>query len=282
MFSGLGFEKRPASGTVSKGSLPSGTGIGADYSGLPTVGKLQNPTVKSNVPEVQINPTASVPLFVRPYTQEFQTKFAEGDLLFIRRDEAASRNGYHVVANLPVLNYLLRTTKDENGNRIYDNIEKVIVGDTSKGGDGAWRFFGIMRNDMDVSSDSSRLQRLLNVDVRGRARVARYWRPDGGIPLKRGDTVWIRFEEVSVPQAKTINNPNSIPEVHQSGTYVQARAICAGNSDYMTTDTVCQQIPIGVVSQATLKAPSSVSVSKAHNEMNASNQLERIEVLIRI
>ena len=270
-----GFDKRPTDGSVTKGSLPTSNGIGPDYKSLPTAGLLRNPTVKSIVPEVQINPTASVPIFVRPFTQEFQTKYTEGDLLFVKRDEASSKNGYHIVANLAVLNYLLRTEKNKDGSRRYDSLASATFGDNND--QGRWQFFGIMRNDMDTSSDASRLQRLLNVDVRGRARVARFWKPSAG-NIRRGDTLWIRFEEVVYTEAKMVMNPNSVPEVHQAGTYVQAFAVtdpydAKGNS---------YSFPVGVVSQCTMKLPSSSSISKAHNEFTASNQLERIEVLMRI
>ena len=48
-----------------------------------------------------------------------------------------------------------------------------------------WNYFGILNNDMDTGS---KWQRLLNVNVRGRSRVARLWNPKSG-RLQRGETV---------------------------------------------------------------------------------------------
>ena len=270
-----GFDMRPTSGTVSKGSLPSKTAIGPDYSARPTVAMLQNPTLRANVPEPMVNSTASAPIFVRPYSQEFQTKFCEGDLLFVKRDDAASKNGHHIVANLPVLNYLLRTEKDKDGRQKYNSVNDVIEG-FGADGKGAWRFLGIMRNDMDT--DGSKLQRLLNVDMRGRSRVARLWKPSSG-HLQRGDTVWIGVHEMTLNTPTAIMNPNSIPEVHRNGVYVQVRAVVPGTGAWDECE-IC--FPVGMVSQATMKIPSDNSINKAHQELNASNALERIEVLMRI
>jgi len=203
------FSGKPTLGSVNSAppfSFKSSSAVGRDYGSKPSVSALMNPTLHNNVPEPMVNSTARVPIFARPFSRGFEKHYSEGDVLFVQRgDERASMTKHHgsqnVVANIPVLNYLLRTTKiggtDEatKDKLKYDTVDKVLS---------AFNYFGIMNNDMDTGS---KWQRLLNVNVRGRSRVARMWKPMEG-RLKRGDQLWLAFVETTTKKkSKLLRDP---------------------------------------------------------------------------
>ena len=58
----------------------------------------------------------------------------------------------------------------------------------------------------------SKWQRLLNINVRGRSRVARMWKPMEG-RLKRGDQLWLAFvEKTTGSSIQTFRGPNGVRE----------------------------------------------------------------------
>lgn len=275
----------PGRGDVSSNppfSFQSAVGIKRDYSSLPTVNALQNPSLHNRVPEQMVNGTARVPLFVRPFSREFEKRYKEGDLLFVQRDGRASNGNHNVVLNLPVLNYMLRTQKDANGELLYEDRDANDGLKNIMWGKNAINYFGIYNNDMDTGS---KWQRLLNVNVRGRSRVARLWNPDlNKGSLKRGDILYIGFFEMYGTGTKRYEDPNGNRYAHdETKAIYQARAIleCCDTGDYAFQKAV-YIIPIGVVSQVSLKKPSKTSIDKAHHVSESSNLLERIEVLMRI
>ena len=257
-------------------SFGSSSSVGADYSGRPSVSALQNPTLHNSVPEVMVNSTARAPLFVRPFTRGFEKGYSEGDILFVRRDDPRQSSTHNVVANIPVLNHLLRTTKVGGTDELqYKTIDDVLQ---------HWNYFGVLNNDMDTGS---KWQRLLNVNVRGRSRIARLWQPDDKGHLTRGDMLWLGFFKQSVTKNELFFGPNGMREpMRQDTNYIQVRATMDGapqnppskyafdNADYL--------IPVGVVSQVTLKKPTLSMIDKAHSVTETCKGLERIEVLMRI
>ena len=156
-------------------------------SSAPAQGALasMNPSVQNRVKEPMINPVASYPIMCRPWKNSWQHMFHAGDLIFVNRADALNQRQNKlqqrfpemVVANLPLLNYLLRTpeptnppTSSERALRDMDN----------------WHFLGVMRNDMQVNgtsaystnaakSSKTEAMRLINVDVRGTTRPFNYW-----------------------------------------------------------------------------------------------------------
>jgi hypothetical protein len=271
----------PGLGTVNQSapfSFKSSSAVGRDYGSKPSVSALMNPTLHNNVPEPMVNSTARVPIFARPFSRGFEKHYSEGDVLFVQRgDERASMTKHHgsqnVVANIPVLNYLLRTTKIGGTNEAtkdklkYDTVDKVLS---------AFNYFGIMNNDMDTGS---KWQRLLNVNVRGRSRVARMWKPMEG-RLKRGDQLWLAFVETTTKKIQTFEGPNGVREVLPSGTtYIEV----------LPTLDCCKEfkdalylIPVGIVSQVTMKSPIRGVLKAACHVTEKCKLLERIEVLMRI
>jgi hypothetical protein len=217
-----------------------------------------------------VNGTARAPLFVRPFTRGYEKQYSEGDILFVKKDERSSAGQHHVVANIPVLNYLLRTELDpvDSSQLRYQKLEDVLKD---------WNYYGIFNNDMDTGS---KWQRLLNVNVRGRSRVARLWQPKRG-HLRRGDCVWIGFiERKSGPTIKSLPDPNgSRVPLNRGTTYYEAIALMDCCDDF---EKVGFKLPVGIVSQVTLKRPHQNALRDAHHITETCKSLERIEVLMRI
>jgi len=269
---------RPTLGNVNSSppfSFKASSDVRGDYGSKPTVAALRNPTMHNSVPETMVNSTARAPLFVRPFTRGYEKQYSEGDILFVKRGDERAHRQHFVVANLPVLNHILRTEKDTDGETLkYRDtndstaIQKVL---------GDWNYFGILNNDMDTGS---KWQRLLNVNMRGRSRVARLWAPQKG-NLRKGDQVWISFvQRKGVDRIQTFQNPNGIREsLNRKTAYVEVVPTMDCCADYRGA--LCS-IPIGIVSQVTLKKPITTSLTTARYVTETCKLLERIEVLMRI
>ena len=205
---------------------------------------------------------------MRPFVRGYEKHYSEGDVLFVKRGDERASSSHNVVANLPVLNYILRTEKKNNSDELkYQTIDDVLED---------WNFLGILNNDMDTGS---KWQRLLNVNVRGRSRVARLWSPEKG-HLRKGDQVWISFVQKRTQGLTTMQNPNGIREaLARNTTYIEAAPTMDCCDEF--TDAL-MSIPIGIVSQVTLKKPITTSQQTARYVTETCKSLERIEVLMRI
>lgn len=248
-------------------SFSSSAGVRADYSSKPGVSALQNPTLHNKVKEPMVNATARAPLFVRPFSRGFEKEYSEGDVLFVRRGDERASTTHNVVANIPVLNHILRTTKDRDGKMKYSSLADFQED---------WNYFGILNNDMDTGS---KWQRLLNVNVRGRSRVARLWNPKSG-RLQRGDCLWIALVERQAVSQRTFQDPSGAREPMDGGTqYLEIVATMDCCDEFKDA---LMAIPVGIVSQVTLKTPTPSSLKAAHHVTEKCKLLERIEVLMRI
>lgn len=272
------FSGKPTLGNVNSSppfSFKASSDVRGDYGSRPTVSALQNPTLHNSVPETMVNSTARAPLFVRPFTRGYEKQYSEGDILFVKRGDERAARQHFVVANLPVLNYILRTEKDVNGTLKYRDtrgssaIDKILED---------WNYFGILNNDMDTGS---KWQRLLNVNVRGRSRVARLWSPEKKNHLRKGDQVWISLVKRRGSAAiQSFLNPNGIREAHPANTeFFEAVPTMDCCDDFKHAS---MSFPVGIVSQVTLKKPSSSSLDMAKYVTETCKSLERIEVLMRI
>jgi hypothetical protein len=276
----------PTSGDVNSSapfSFSSASQVGADYANRPSVNALTRPTLHNSVPESMVNSTASVPLFVKPYEKGFEKGYSEGDILFVKRGEQHRDTRHNEVANLPVLNHILRTKMKETlsatgeiipgqQTRVYDSLEKVLA---------SYNYFGILNTDMDTGS---KWQRLLNINVRGRSRVGRLWKPPTGKGfLTKGTCLFLGFFVVTDSKAMASRDPNGqrifVPGTKEKGSYVQVKAVLACSDDFSKA---AHLIPIGIVSQVTLKSPSVHSITEGHIVTESCKSLERIEVLMRI
>ena len=268
----------PTSGDVNSSapfSFSSASQVGADYASKPSVNALARPTLHNSVPESMVNSTASVPLFVKPYEKGFEKGYSEGDILFVKRGEQHRDSRHNEVANLPVLNHMLRTKMQEvdgKQERVYKNLKTVLK---------HYNYFGILNTDMDTGS---KWQRLLNINVRGRSRVARLWKPPTGKGfLTKGTCLFLGFFKEDKEDATASRDPNGqrifCPGTNEKGSYIQVRAVLACSKDFSEA---VHLIPIGIVSQVTLKSPSDYSINEGHIVTESCKSLERIEVLMRI
>jgi len=268
----------PTSGDVNSSapfSFSSASQVSGDYASKPSVNALARPTLHNSVPESMVNSTASVPLFVKPYEKGFEKGYSEGDILFVRRDQKNRDSRHNEVANLPVLNHMLRTKMQEvdgKQERVYKNLKTVLK---------HYNYFGILNTDMDTGS---KWQRLLNINVRGRSRVARLWKPPTGKGfLTKGTCLFLGFFKEDKEDATASRDPNGqrifCPGTNEKGSYIQVRAVLACSKDFSEA---VHLIPIGIVSQVTLKSPSDYSINEGHIVTESCKSLERIEVLMRI
>jgi len=261
----------PSRGNVNQAppfSFKSSSAVRNDYQRKPGVSALQNPTLHNKVPEAMVNSTARAPLFVRPFTRGFEKSYSEGDILFVKRGDERATNQHHVVANLPVMNYLLRTEKGIGENLKYNSIQQIL---------NDYNYFGILNNDMDTGS---KWQRLLNVNVRGRSRVARLWSPERG-HLRRGDCLWIGFiKREGVNKIQSMLDPAGVRfAMDRNTSYYEVIPMMDCCPDF---DRAEFKVPVGIVSQVTLKQPHPSSLRNGKYVTETCKSLERIEVLMRI
>lgn len=265
------FNGAPSLGQVNSNppfGFKSSVGVKRDYGSLPSVAALQNPTLHNKVPEAMVNATARAPIFVRPFTRGFEKGYSEGDILFVRRKDERAGTAQNVVCNLPVLNYMLRTEKDGD-NLKYDTLEKIVD---------EWNYFGILNNDMDTGS---KWQRLLNVNVRGRSRVARLWQPQNPKDhLRKGDCLWLSFVQKTSRNGDRMVDPSGSRHPMAAGTqYIEVQATMDCCDAYKSA---LMSIPVGIVSQTSMRTPSAQSQALGHHVTEQCKSLERIEVLMRI
>ena len=303
----------PTSGAISKGRIPQ-TQVATRKRTLPSVQSLQNPSIRASVTDLQTNSTAAAPLFCRPFQKEWEKKYDEGDILFVKAEDVSvnSRNQFHVVANLPVLNQLLRETRDVGVGGVQGRRRYRADAEGFKNLKKDWHFFGVMLNDMDTSSQ---FQRLLNVTVRGRCRLPNYWSNDAGAAfgafggnreLKKGQVVWIGFIKHEIPAGgevlfepdgarKLVNETTgtvgneaylqAIPVLEPdnwagpaAGTYAR-RGQVGGNKRF---GECLHKIPIAVIHHLPFKNTPVKRQVKAQQVTDTGKLLDRMEVFVRI
>ena len=138
----------------------------------PAEGSLggMNPSVQNRVKQTFVNPVATYPFIAAKWLQGYEQSFHPGDLMFIWKGERTSAASV-VLANLPLLNYIMKTT--EAGLTKYKNRLN-------------WAYIGVMRNSAVASGRPASLQkarggnrsaaeRIINIDVRGATRMFNYW-----------------------------------------------------------------------------------------------------------
>lgn len=306
----------PTSGAIRKGAIPS-TQVATRKRTLPTVASLQNPSMRTSVTDLQTNSTAAAPLFCRPFQKSWEKHYDEGDILFVKAEDVAanSRNQFHIVANLPVLNTLLRETRNsvlgnmangpQSGKRRYsadaEGLRNLLTD---------WHFFGVMLNDMDTGSQ---YQRLLNVTVRGRCRLPNYWSHDAGAAfsafggnrrLTKGSICWIGFKKTSHNSDSIVLEPDGarklVPATYAPGRgpggligdeeYWQAIPVLEpphsgtangqmGNADF---NDCAHKIPIGVIHHLPYKNTPLKRQYEARFSTDQGKLLDRMEVFVRI
>lgn len=242
---------------------------------------------RSTVKYLQTNPTASIPLMVRPWQEHYEKDFAPGCIVFCKQ-EKAGRSPLITCADIPTLNYLFH----EGRNNIGDEKNKINPAD--------YEFFGVFRNDAGKQVDhlgfpryTNPKQRLIQCDVYGRSKVSNFW----GRKLRTGQRLGLALVVKSTTMVK---QPNRHPR------NLQARApmykiIPTVNECIPGTDTMLTQLPndelnndnevsvsngyvrhwhVGVVSQSAYQPPTDSKISLALHDSQQRTDLPQIEILM--
>ena len=162
------------------------------------------PSVHNRVKQTFINPVATYPFIARRWSEGWEQTFHPGDLMFIHngRMSDATDNGrsivqtsrYSVLANLPVLNTIIRRAAE--GDDKYTPFKNPED----------WVFIGVMRNSAAASGEHPGVrskrggnalapERIINIDVRGSTRMFNYWQG-----ARAGGHLWLCWRELSMSQ----------------------------------------------------------------------------------
>ena len=247
---------------------------------------------RSTVKYMETNPTASMPLMIRPWQDHYEKDYAPGCLIFCKQDKAG-RSPLITCADAPTLNYLFH-----EGRGIGDEKNKIGPDD--------FEFFGIFRNDAGKQVDhlgfpkyTNPKQRLIQCDVYGRAKVANFW----GRKLKTGQRVGMALVVKSTTVVKQPNrHPRNLPgrnfvfqlmptvnecfvgtknklgpvlvNEDQTDEYLKERYEVEVSNKYI------KHWHIGVVSQSAYEPPTDSKISLALHDSQQRTDLPQIEILM--
>lgn len=270
----ISMQGRPDSGVSSVSAYKSGPRQGS--TSAPSLSELRNPTLVNSKISIDTNVTSSVPLLIRPWLDGYEKQFAQGSILFVNIDDKAHR--LSTVADLPTMNYIIENAKrrlNPPTQSMYTNCSTKEL--LLKRG---WNLFGILRNDM---MEDSRLQKLLNVDVFGRAMLANIYGP-----LHRGDHVGLALKEVDCTKNGGFIQPggNMIPSavINQPKKVLQfvptVNKRLSGEPDVSKQKEYLVHYPLGVVTHAVGRVPNAGQIKRALRSQPHYLLLPRIEILM--
>ena len=169
-----------------------------------------NPSVHNRVKATFINPVATYPFIARRWSEGWEQMFHPGDLMFIyngrgseadddkSHGEVVQTARYSVLANLPVLNTIIRLGSSPGASKYtqFKNPED-------------WVFIGVMRNSAAASGlhpqvrakrggNAMAPERIINIDVRGSTRMFNYWQG-----ARAGGHLWLCWRQVSMTTTYT-------------------------------------------------------------------------------
>jgi hypothetical protein len=250
---------------------------------------------RSTVKYLEVNPTGSIPLMIRPWQDLYEKDYAPGCLIFCKQDKTG-RSPLITCADLPTMNYLFAQSHRD------PNEKKVFFDD--------YEFFGVFRNDAGKQVDhmgfpmyTNVKQRLIQCDVYGRSKVANFW----GKKLKTGDALEIALMFTDISQIKKPNRagiaagglsrlqlvplvngrkpgvtgaipqpvlpPANIPGIVAAGGFVDNNAAATKNQ-------VIKKWRIGVVSQSAFEPPNATNIELAKHSSQQRTHLPQIEILM--
>ena len=247
---------------------------------------------RSTVKYLETNPTASIPLMIRPWQEHYEKDFAPGCIIFCKQ-EKAGRSPLITCADVPTLNYLFH----EGRNNIGDEKNKINPDD--------FELFGVFRNDAGKQVDhlgfpryTNPKQRLIQCDVYGRSKVANFW----GRKLRTGQRLGMALVVKSTTMAKQPNrHPRNLPSrsrVFQlvptvneciPGTNTKLQKLLPqlpdeylknSNNEFATSNRYVRHWHIGVVSQSAYEPPTDSKISLALHDSQQRTDLPQIEILM--
>lgn len=239
---------------------PSGPSVPPPRSLGPQLGVNIPVQSRSTVKYLQVNPTGSIPLMIRPWQDLYEKDYAPGCLIFCKQDKSG-RSPLITCADLPTMNYLLAKEDMKTGIKDYE-------------------FFGVFRNDAGKQVDhmgfpmyTNTKQRLIQCDVYGRAKVANFW----GNKLHTGDSLEIAVVEKAITQIKKPNRAGN----SASGDAKQLVPLVNGClPGTRTRETFLKKWRIGVVSQSAYEPPSKTNIQLAMHSSQQRTHLPQIEILM--
>lgn len=271
----------------------------AGAQGPPSIGGQLPITSRSTQVNHAINPTASIPLMIRPWQEHYEKLYSPGSFIFTLT--TAKHSGtLTTVADIPTLNYLF-ANRGGGGPEQFKNLRAD-----------EFQFFGIFRNDAGKQVDylgNSRYtnpkQRLLQCDVYGRARASNIW----GRKLRTGDRVGLAVVlddsfEVKKPNANgyaqklgrknfkivpTVNDKiddtrvsENIDEFLNATVDDDGELVELDNIDgrEITNKDPLAMWHVGVVSTAAYEPPSDAAIAFAMNSSEGMTCLPQIEILM--
>lgn len=270
---------RPDPGVSSVSAYKSGPRQG--NTSAPSLSMLRNPTLTNSKISLDTNVTSSVPIMIRPWLDGYEKQFAQGSILFVNIDEKAHR--LSTVADIPTINYVLENAQRkpiggvnqaQQAMFVNSRVPETFVKD-------GWNFFGIMRNDM---AADSQLQKLLNVDVFGRAMIGNIFGP-----LNRGDHVGLALKYMDCSQNGGFAQPegNLLPSVLIKGEGKKILQIVptvnkklVDEPDKSKKGDYEVHYPLGVVTHAVGRVPNAGQRKRALRSQNHFMLLPRIEILM--
>lgn len=275
----LGKRERPP---YAKHFYPSGPGVMPSLSNRP--GGPQRPPSLSSLPVqsrstvkyLETNPTGSIPLMIRPWTEHYEKDYAPGCLIFCKQ-EKKGRSPLITCADVPTLNFLF-------ADGVVDPDKELKPDD--------YEFFGVFRNDAGKQVDhlgfpryTNPKQRLIQCDVYGRAKVANFW----GKKVRTGQRiglalVWKRISLLKQPNRHARTLPQSqtvlqiIPTVNECVPETDVRVEKAERDGQI--DHYVKKWHVGVVSQAAFEPPTKGKITLALTDSQQRTDLPQIEILM--
>lgn len=298
----LGKRPRPP---YSKHYYPSGPGVMPSVPNRPS-GPSAPPAVGSQIPVQsrstvvysEVNPTGSIPLMIRPWSDHYEKDYAPGCLIFTKQ-EKLGRSSLITVADVPTLNYLFtQGRRTVGGSLVGDEKHKIKPND--------FEFYGLFRNDAGKQVDylgfpryTNPQQRLIQCDVYGRAKASNFW----GSKLRTAQRVGIALVVKKVAMTQEPNkHPRALPEemvtfqllptindcLPGSNTKVEPHGdredLADGTRELEPEDAddkgYVKLWDIGVVSQAAYEPPNKANIELAKNNSQQRTHLPQIEVLM--
>lgn len=275
----LGKRPRPP---YSKHYYPSGPGAMPNVSNRPSgpsapppVGSQISVQSRSTVTYLQTNPTASIPLMIRPWSEHYEKDYAPGCLIFAKQDKIG-RSPLVTVADVPTLNYLFTRGRQAGGEVIGHEKDQITPND--------YEFFGLFRNDAGKQVDrlgnpryTNTKQRLIQCDVYGRAKAANFW----GNKLQTGQRLGIALVNKTLSK---IQEPNKYPRTLREPMIDVPQLVATVNDCLPGTTTpvtgALRHWDVGVVSQAAYEPPTKANIQLALNNSQQRTNLPQIEVLM--
>lgn len=242
---------------------------------------------RSTVKYLETNPTGSIPIMIRPWSEHYEKDYAPGCLVFCKQ-EKAGRSPLITCADVPTLNYLFH----EGRNGIGLEKDRIEPND--------YEFFGVFRNDAGKQVDhlgfpryTNPKQRLIQCDVYGRAKVANFW----GRKLRTGQRLGLALV---VKQVSTVKQPNRHPRNLPNRPLVY-QIVPTVNEREPGTDNVLLRVNprgdpldprnaqvghyikrwhVGIVSQAAYEPPTDSKINLALHDSQQRTDLPQIEILM--